>query len=90
MAYTNAQVPMHTNQPVYITAQPQSNAPLAANPFLQYCNEWSTGLFNCCDDTSQCKYQKYSTSSRKSEQAFMLFRFLCCMLLSMLSWIVGW
>ena len=43
---------MATIQPVaFITTQPMA----AGNPFKQMNGDWSVGLCDCCNDTSQCK-----------------------------------
>ena len=41
-----------TDQAMYVTQQPQIHA---ANPFYEPNGEWSTGLYDCCDDIGECK-----------------------------------
>jgi len=43
----------HTEQIKVITAQPQGQ--MISNPFSDYNQEWSAGLFDCCNDFGQCK-----------------------------------
>jgi hypothetical protein len=50
MAYNNG-------QPQYVITQPQPQAQVIVqvDPFKQFHNEWSVGLCDCCEDTSQCE-----------------------------------
>jgi hypothetical protein len=48
MAYNNV-------QPQFVTAQPNDQVLVNANPFKQLCNDWSVGVCDCCDDVGQCE-----------------------------------
>lgn len=39
--------------PAIVTTQPQTL--VVVNPFFDQYQEWSTDLFDCCDDVRQCK-----------------------------------
>ena len=39
--------------PIVVTSQPQTV--LVVNPFDDLNQEWSTDLFDCCDDIGDCK-----------------------------------
>jgi hypothetical protein len=54
MAYNNG-------QPQYVITQPQPQAQIVVqvDPFKQFHNEWSVGLCDCCEDTSQCELLTY-------------------------------
>jgi hypothetical protein len=40
-----------SGQPQYVTQQPTTG-----NPFRELNQQWSIGLYDCCDDIGQCKY----------------------------------
>jgi hypothetical protein len=51
-----SQVPPPINSsPFYVTAQPQ--VLVAVNPFFDSNRQWSTGLCDCCNSSSECKLQ---------------------------------
>lgn len=55
-AMGESQVPPAINpSPFYVTAQPQ--VLVAVNPFFDSNQQWSVGLCDCCQNTSECKLQ---------------------------------